>query len=300
MGFKFAGKETQTSDFRVDKEFFINRSKASSQGKVNGLDVDQLGKVIVSPKAISGIALVDDTAAIIQSKLEAGILTITPTADRIKTTPTAAQIIEQFGFTEFYQNADIPIINLASKDFSLTLNAGTGVTLVGDMTIYPKSSAFFRFIVSNADVDEVTIYRIAGNDKHFLEQSAVKILPSDFIPDDGGRPLAIDDTGVASEELFLETASTNTAYATVDIPIGYKATAVMIFGSGTTGVEVWEHQLNSKTGVSKGTGNVGTLIDITDVTSSFSLVSGGNYLFIQVLQGSGDEIYGGYVTLATT
>jgi len=49
-----------------------------------------------------------------------------------------------------------------------------------------------------------------------------------------------------------------------------------------------------KTGVSKGTGNVDTEINITDVTSSIT-----NYLFIQVASASGDEIHGGYVTIAT-
>ena len=120
----------------------------------------------------------------------------------------------------------------------------------------------------------------------------IKILHSDFIADDGGRPIMIDDTGEASEEFFLETFSTFPAYATVAIPTGYKATHVMIYGSGTGAVEVWEHQINSKTGVSKGTGNVDTEINITDVTSSTT-----NYLLIQVAVGS-DEIHGGYVTIA--
>ena len=163
-GFSYVGKEVQTHDFRVDKEFFINRSKASSQGKVNGLDVDQSGKMIISPKAISGIAIDDDNVAIDARDLEPGILTITPTASRVKPTPTAAQIVAQFGFTEFYQNADIPILNLATANYSLTLTAGTDVTLVGDMTIAPNSTGLFRFVVSHAGIGQITIYRIAGSD----------------------------------------------------------------------------------------------------------------------------------------
>ena len=122
----------------------------------------------------------------------------------------------------------------------------------------------------------------------------IKILHSDFIADDGGRPLQIDDTGSGSENFFLETFSTNPAYVTVAIPTGYTATHVMIYGSGTGQVEVWEHQINSKTGVSKGTGNVDTEIDITDVESSAT-----NYLFIGVNAGS-DEVHGGYVTIAAS
>lgn len=121
----------------------------------------------------------------------------------------------------------------------------------------------------------------------------IKILHSDFIPDDGGRPAMIDDTGVGSEELFLESYSSNKLYATVAIPTGYTATHVMIYGSAADAVEVWEHQINSKTGVSKGTGNVDTEINITDVASSTT-----NYLFIQVANASGNEVHGGYITIA--
>ena len=121
----------------------------------------------------------------------------------------------------------------------------------------------------------------------------IKILHSDFIPDDGGRPAMIDDTGVGSEELFLESYSSNKLYASVAIPTGYTASHVMIYGSAADAVEVWEHQINSKTGVSKGTGNVDTEIDLVDVASSTT-----NYLFIQVANASGNEVHGGYITIA--
>ena len=123
----------------------------------------------------------------------------------------------------------------------------------------------------------------------------VKILASDFIPDDGGRPAFIDDTGSGSENFFLESYSSNPLYATVVIPTGFTATHVMIYGSATDAVEVWEMQINSKTGVSKGTGNVDTEIDITDVASSTT-----NYLLIQVANASGNEVHGGYITIAAS
>jgi len=168
-GFSYVGKEVQTHDFRVDKDFYINRSKASSTGKVNGLDIDQAGKMIISPKAIAGITIDDDNVAIDHRDLEPGILKITPTANRVKPTPTAAQIITQFGFTEFYQNADIPIVNLATANYYLLLTAGSDVTLVGNMMIKPNSTGLFRFVVSNADVDEITIYRISGSDSTIVD-----------------------------------------------------------------------------------------------------------------------------------
>ena len=187
-------------------------------------------------------------------------------------------------------------LNGAGGDLQLFAGRGTGSGASGEIKFFTfpagGSGTSYNSSVERAVLSEVGNLQIDGR----LTESSrtrIKILHSDFIADDVGRPIMIDDTGVASEELFLESHSTAPMYATVDIPTGYKATAVMIFGSGTTAVEVWEHQINSKTGVSKGTGNVDTEINITDVTSSTT-----NYLFIQVAQGSGDEIHGGYVTIA--
>ena len=158
-------------------------------------------------------------------------------------------------------------------------------------------------VITGGDAEDVVDVTI-GNGTTSVTQVAgalvehgrtrIKILPSDFIADDGGRPVMIDDVNVGSERLFLETHATNPAYATIDIPTGYKAEKVMIYGASTSppAVEVWEFQIDSNTGVSKGTGNVDTEINITDVTSTET-----NYLFIQVSQGSGDEIHGGYVTI---
>jgi hypothetical protein len=126
-----------------------------------------------------------------------------------------------------------------------------------------------------------------------MQSLRIKLIPSAFMADDGGRPLLLDDTGQASENFFIESNSSDTVYASVDIPTGYKATHIMVHGSATDAIECWEMQINSKTGVSKGTGNVDTEINITDVTSSTT-----NYLLIQVANASGNEIHGGYVTIA--
>ena len=133
---------------------------------------------------------------------------------------------------------------------------------------------------------------LGGSDGWHGSTTRIKILPRDFVADDAGRPIMIDDTDASSSEFFLETFSTTPAYATVVIPTGYKATHVKIEGDGTPAITVLEGVINDKAFTSKGTGNVGTEIDITDVTSSTT-----NYLFITVAQGASDEIYGGYVTI---
>ena len=121
----------------------------------------------------------------------------------------------------------------------------------------------------------------------------IKILPSDFIADDGGRPLAIDDTG---SDRWLESNGTNPMFASVEIPAGFKATHVDIYGNGTSAVTVYEADINTRTVTSKGTGNIGTgssTIDIADVTSDAT-----NYLLIQLVQTSGEQVNGGKVTIA--
>tara|TARA_R110002020_G_scaffold465524_1_gene686997 strand:- start:640 stop:2526 length:1887 start_codon:yes stop_codon:yes gene_type:complete len=172
-------------------------------------------------------------------------------------------------------------------DGDITLDAASGnINLKDDGGNYTPGSDYEAATKKYVDDN-------AGSDGWHGSTTRVKILHSDFTGDDGGRPYMIDDTGVGSENLYGKTHSTMKAYATVNIPTGYKATHVMIYGTNTPAVEVWEHQIDSKTGVSKGTGNVDTEINITDVTSSTT-----NYLFIQVNQASADEIHGGYVTIA--
>ena len=118
----------------------------------------------------------------------------------------------------------------------------------------------------------------------------VKILPSDFMPDDGGRPAMIDDT---SGDRWLESHGTLKLFAFVEIPLGFKATLVDVYGSATSAVTVYEADVNSATVTSKGTGNIGTQINITDVTADAT-----NYIMIELAQASGEKVYGGSMTIA--
>ena len=118
----------------------------------------------------------------------------------------------------------------------------------------------------------------------------IKILVSDFIPDDIGRPAMIDDSG---SDRWLESHGTAKLFASLPIPTGFKATHVHIYGSATSALEVSEMNINSKSVTSKGTGNIGTELNITDVTSTAT-----NYLLLELAQASGEEVYGGYVTIA--
>jgi|LULN01.1.fsa_nt_gb hypothetical protein len=196
--------------------------------------------------------------------------------------------------------ASLALINTSGLDF--TDNTGAGVIFEGATdnahkttlsVVDPTGTRAVNLPDASGTVALTSDLLVYSRGWHG-STTRIKILHSDFIADDGGRPLMIDDTDESSEEFFLETFGTFPAYVTVAIPTGYTATHVMIYGSGTGAVEVWEHDITSKTGVSKGTGNVDTEIDITDVASSTT-----NYLFIQVAAGS-DELHGGYVTITTS
>jgi len=127
----------------------------------------------------------------------------------------------------------------------------------------------------------------------------IKILPRDFVADDGGRPMMIEDDSIGSNELFLFSFSSFDTFAYIPIPTGYKATHVRIYGSDTgQDFYVYEGDINSKTitDVATGSTSIGTEKTLgTEVTSDTT-----NYLIVRVTSdGATDEIHGGYVTIAT-
>jgi hypothetical protein len=141
--------------------------------------------------------------------------------------------------------------------------------------------------VISGDLDVTGDVTISGNLKVLGD---IKILPSDFIADDVGRPLMTDDS---SSDRFLKSHSTAKMYASINVPVGTKATQVIIYGSGTSAVTVYEADVTSKSVTSKGTGNIGTLLNFTDITGDAS-----NYVLIELDQTSSEEVYGGKLTIA--
>ena len=126
----------------------------------------------------------------------------------------------------------------------------------------------------------------------------IKILPRDFVANDIGRPLMIEDDAVGSNELFLHSFGSGDMFAYIPIPTGYKATHVRIYGSDTgQNFYVYEGDINSKTitDIATGTTAIGTEKTLgTELTSDTT-----NYLLVRVTSdGSTDEIHGGYVTIA--
>jgi len=186
-------------------------------------------------------------------------------------------------------------------EFRLTITANKHKEVM--QSIATEFSTGEKYLITIADVEtsnfidsNITDYTIEASnafawDAGYLgNREKIKLIPSDFIADDGGNPVMIDDTG---SDRWVESNGTNKLFASVVIPQGFKATAVTIYGSATSAVTVYEADIDSKSVTSKGTGNIGTAIDITDVTADST-----NYLLIELAQASGEEVYGGEISIA--
>ncbi len=122
--------------------------------------------------------------------------------------------------------------------------------------------------------------------------TSIKILHSDFIADDVGRPAQIDDA--TSNKRFLKSHNTAKLYASVDIPLGFKATAVDIFGSGTSSMSVHVMDITSESFSTIGNGSIGTTFNFSGTPVNGSQTA---YLLIELAQTSTERVFGGAVTI---
>ena len=121
----------------------------------------------------------------------------------------------------------------------------------------------------------------------------VKILPSDFKPDNGGRPVM---TATATNAAHLFSNGTGKMFASIPIPTGFKATHVTIHGSATgQNFIVYEANIANKTLTEKGGSTpIEDQVELTAVDSTTT-----NYILIEVTSGgTSEEIHGGFMTIA--
>jgi hypothetical protein len=157
--YKHIGKKVEDAELRVNNDFYLEKSKATAVGKMNTAQVTAEGKIVSSSAAISLVTLSDADGNISAGDIEAGILTITPTATRTKTLPNAEELGDILGFTDFYQFADIVLVNLSGSQRVIVAPGGSS-TLTGYNTVAANSSGLFR-IISDAGGDGTVIVRIA-------------------------------------------------------------------------------------------------------------------------------------------
>jgi len=179
-------------------------------------------------------------------------------------------------------------------EFYVTPNTTSAIALA--LTVGQDKSLTVEGAIELGDASDTTIARTAAGKVTIegarikTQELYIKILPSDFIADDGGRPLAIDDT---TSDRWVESHGANTMFASAEIPAGFKATDVHIYGTGSPAITVYEANVDARAVTSKGTGNVGASINITDVTADAT-----NYILIELAQASGDQVNGGIMTIA--
>ena len=110
-----------------------------------------------------------------------------------------------------------------------------------------------------------------GGGGWFGSTTLLKVMPTDFFMNDDytRAPLPVEDD--TTDVLGIRAPSTAAElYAFIPIPTGYKATHVKVYTSTAKTNAVIAKSFNQTTGatVDKGTGDFGSLIDITDITSS--------------------------------
>lgn len=112
----------------------------------------------------------DDTSVVTAANILTGIVTCTPTTDRSKATDTAANIISGLGLTTDDDSFDFAVIILSANSSALdvTLTAGTGVTLVGNMHISAPdvadasiASGSAQFRLRRVSSSAVSLYRMS-------------------------------------------------------------------------------------------------------------------------------------------
>ena len=157
MAFKFVGKKVETSNTRIDKDLFLERTKTVSAGKMNIALVGIDGKVLPSNVSAFVSVLGDNNDAITTTDLIKGLMKITPTSNRTKAFPSASTIIDALNFTTDYQFVDISIINLSGSN-TVEVSAGANTTIHGNVTVATSSSGLFRIVKLSSTID---IYRIA-------------------------------------------------------------------------------------------------------------------------------------------
>jgi hypothetical protein len=121
----------------------------------------------------------------------------------------------------------------------------------------------------------------------------IKILPGDFTSTENGNTIALSANGAYAFDRVNAAAD---FIATYNIPNGFRATEVMVYGNNTLPLTVYECQINTNTCKTVSVGcAVGTLCNIIDVNSTDT-----NYLSIYINSdgAASYQIYGGYITIS--
>jgi hypothetical protein len=202
-----------------DSDLFVTVNGGVDKN-ISGLVIkDEMAQVFDSLNLITSTSLADADATLTAAQLIGGEFTITPTVARTLTTDTVANIIAGLTGSVDGSNFEFTVINLA--DFDVTIAAGVGVTLVGNMVV-KDGSATFR--VKRLTSSTVSVTR--------LETGVFTSTP-------------IDDLGLAPSPVVNIDSITSTGFITTS------AASMGTFPSGSSKVGVLTSIVRTSTFVSQ-------------------------------------------------
>ncbi len=104
--------------------------------------------------------LTDAAATATVAQIQTGIFTMTPTANRTVTLPTAALMAA--ALTDVGMCYDFNVIDLAGSTYTVTIAAGSGGTTVGTMAVSAATSGKFRIRMTNvtSGTEAYNVYRL--------------------------------------------------------------------------------------------------------------------------------------------
>ncbi|MCR4293631.1 MAG: hypothetical protein NUV76_12230 [Candidatus Kuenenia sp.] len=218
---------------------------AASFNSIGDIGVADIGANVVTPVKMGTrtvVALADVAATpTIAQLMTSSLFTITPTAARTFTVPTAALTVAGISGATVGTWFDFTVVNTAV--FPVTVTGNTGWTLSGNVGIN-KGSGTFRAVLTNvgSGTEAVTVYRTASGStitdmalasgKMFVGQATG--LAAEFTP---SGDATIDVSGVVAIGTgVIIDADINAAAAIVDTKLATIATASKVSNSATTAV----------------------------------------------------------------
>lgn len=202
---------------------------------------------------------------------------------------------EQYAFQKSFMVALTDEINFGEKAFIKVIDYAERLSSPSDVTININSAIAPVF----DDQSDALIIQNPAPVTDPWDSTTIKVLPHQFqINDNVGRPVQVEDD-TAGEIGIRCFDTTDSMYAFVKIPNGYKATHVQVHASLTTlnavAVQSYNYQTGDTTAVTVSNGDFNSNIDINDITASST-----QDLVILVSPASNTTvIYGATVTIAT-
>lgn len=200
------GSNTGATNFEVRNDSDAAVFSVSGVGTLTNLgQVVGRSRVVeaIDPTTISTASNVTYSAA----DLFSGVILRDPNgAARSDTTPTAANIVSAVSNASANSSFGFTIVNTADAAETITLSAGTGVTLSGTMTVEQNERRSFLVVVTNATAssEAVTIYNVSttfgsgaspgGSDTQIQYNSSGSFAGAAQITTDGSV-LAFSDSG---------------------------------------------------------------------------------------------------------